>query len=160
MSIQVGDTVPDVSAFVMSEEGPEAISTSTFCSGKKIVLFAVPGAFTPTCSEAHLPGFIARRDELLSHDVDEIACISVNDVFVMHAWGKQYDANGITMIADGLAEFAKAVGMTVDYSARGLGIRSDRYAMIIENAKVTWLAREEPRQLDVSTAEAVLKALR
>ncbi len=159
MSIKIGDKVPDVQAFVMADEGPEAISTSTFCSGKKVVLFAVPGAFTPTCSEAHLPGFIGRRDELLSRGVDEIACISVNDVFVMHAWGKQYDANGITMIADGLAEFANAVGMTVDYSARGLGIRSDRYAMIIDDTRITWLAREEPRQLDVSTAEAVLEAL-
>lgn len=159
MSIKIGDTVPDITVYVMSDDGPAAVSTKEFCQGKKVVLFAVPGAFTPTCSEAHLPGFVARFDDLKSNGVDEVVCISVNDVFVMHAWGKQYNADGITMMADGLAEFAGAVDMTVDFSARGMGVRSDRYAMIIDDTRITWAAREEPRTLDVSTAEAVLKAL-
>ena len=122
-------------------------------------LFAVPGAFTPTCSSAHLPGFVAQSDKILGSGVDLIACISVNDIFVMDAWAKQGNAGDIKMIADGMGNFANAVGMTVDFSERGMGIRSDRYAMIIDKGKVTWLAREKPKTLEVSTAEAVLEAL-
>jgi len=159
MSIQAGDKIPDADLFMMDSDGPKALNMGEFCRGRTIVLFAVPGAFTPTCSERHLPGFVARADDLLSAGVDAIACVSVNDAFVMDAWGKQNDASQIAMLADGMGEFAKATGMTVDFSARGLGIRSDRYAMIIDDGKVRWVAQEEPKTLEVSTAEAVLAAL-
>ena len=159
MSIKVGDSLPQVTVQIMGAEGPESVSTSDLFSDSKVVLFAVPGAFTPTCSAAHLPGFVAQSHKILESGVDLIACISVNDVFVMDAWAKQGNAGGIKMIADGMGVFADAVGMTVDFSERGMGIRSDRYAMIINKGKVTWLAREKPKTLEVSTAEAVLQAL-
>ena len=158
-AIAAGDTIPDIQVHTMGESGPEEISTLSFCRGKKVVLFAVPGAFTPTCSESHLPGFVANTDKILAKGVDSIACISVNDVFVMDAWGKAGNAGPIVMLADGLCSFANAVGMTLDFTARGFGIRSDRYAMIIDDTRVSWVAREEPKTLDVSTAEAVLAAL-
>lgn len=157
--IAAGDIIPDIQLHTMGENGPEEISTLTFCRGRKIVLFAVPGAFTPTCSESHLPGFVENTNKLLAKGVDAIACISVNDVFVMDAWGRSRDAGSIVMLADGLGSFARAVGMTLDFTARGFGIRSDRYAMIIDDTRVSWVAREQPKTLDVSTAEAVLVAL-
>ncbi len=157
--IAAGDTIPDVQVHTMGENGPEEISTLAFCRSRKIVLFAVPGAFTPTCSEAHLPGFVANADKILAKGVDSIACISVNDVFVMDAWGKQANAASIVMLADGLCSFANAVGMTLDFTARGFGIRSDRYAMIIDDTRISWVAREQPKTLEVSSAEAVLAAL-
>lgn len=158
-AISVGDTIPDVMIHTMGKDGPQEISTLELCRGKKVVLFAVPGAFTPTCSESHLPGFVANADKILAKGVDQIACISVNDVFVMNAWGKQNNADALIMLADGLCNFANSVGMTLDFTARGFGIRSDRYAMIIDDTRVSWVAREEPKTLDVSTAEAVLAAL-
>ncbi len=159
MSIQAGDKIPDAELYTMASDGPKAVSMVEFCRGRTVVLFAVPGAFTPTCSERHLPGFVARADDLLAAGADVIACVSVNDVFVMDAWGKQNNASQIAMLADGMGEFAQATGMTVDFSARGLGIRSDRYAMIIDDGKIRWVAQEEPKTLEVSTAEAVLAAL-
>lgn len=158
-AIKAGAQVPDVTVHTMGDGGPEEVSMKTLSSGKKVVLFAVPGAFTPTCSESHLPGFVGDAQKILDKGVDQIACISVNDVFVMTAWGQQSGSSDILMLADGLGEFAHAVGMTLDFTARGLGIRSDRYAMIIDDGKVSWVAREEPKTLDVSTADAVLKAL-
>ena len=159
MSIKVGDSLEQVTVQIMGAEGPESVSTRDLFGDSKVVLFAVPGAFTPTCSSAHLPGFVAQSDKILGSGVDLIACISVNDIFVMDAWAKQGNAGDIKMIADGMGHFANAVGMTVDFSERGMGIRSDRYAMIIDKGKVTWLAREKPKTLEVSTAEAVLEAL-
>ena len=159
MSIKVGDSLEQVTVQIMGAEGPESVSTHDLFGDSKVVLFAVPGAFTPTCSSAHLPGFVAQSDKILGSGVDLIACISVNDIFVMDAWAKQGNAGDIKMIADGMGNFANAVGMTVDFSERGMGIRSDRYAMIIDKGKVTWLAREKPKTLEVSTAEAVLEAL-
>ena len=159
MSIKSGDRVPDVDLYMMAPEGPKAVNMSEFCRGRTVVLFAVPGAYTPTCSERQLPGLVARADELLCAGGDAIACVSVNDVFVMHAWGHENDATQIAMLADGMGEFAGATGMTVDFSARGMGVRSDRYAMIIDDGEIRWVAREQPKTLEVSTAEAVLAAL-
>lgn len=158
-AIKAGDPIPDVTVHTMGDGGPEEVSVRALCSGKKVVMFGVPGAFTPTCSESHLPGFVSDAKKILDKGVDQIVCISVNDVFVMDAWGKQSGSSNIMMLADGLGAFAHAVGMTLDFTARGLGIRSDRYAMIVDDGTVSWVAREEPKTLDVSTAEAVLKVL-
>ena len=157
--IKIGEAIPAITITVIDASGQNTVSADAFFADKKVVLFALPGAFTPTCSEAHLPGFVAQSDKILGSGVDLIACISVNDIFVMDAWAKQGNAGDIKMIADGMGNFANAVGMTVDFSERGMGIRSDRYAMIIDKGKVTWLAREKPKTLEVSTAEAVLEAL-
>jgi peroxiredoxin len=123
------------------------------------VLFALPGAFTPTCSAAHLPGFVANADKLKAKGVDEIVCLAVNDVFVMDAWGKAQNADEIHMVADGSADFAKAVGLELDLTARGMGVRSQRYAMIVDDGTVTALALDEAGKLDVSSAEAIMAKL-
>jgi len=159
VSIKVDDSLPQATVQIMGAEGPESVSITELFGNRKVVLFAVPGAFTPTCSSAHLPGFVAQSDKILASGADLIACISVNDIFVMDAWAKQGNAGNIQMIADGMGVFAAAVGMTVDFSERGMGIRSDRYAMIIDKGNVRWLAREKPKTLEVSTAESVLEAL-
>jgi len=145
MAIQVGDTVPDVTLRKLGEKGPESVSTSELFAGKKVVLFAVPGAFTPTCSNAHLPGFVA--------------CLSVNDAFVMGAWGDSQNAEHILMLADGSADLTKALGVELDLREAGLGVRSDRFVMVIEDGKVTHFAREQPKEFKVSSAEAVLAVL-
>ena len=128
-------------------------------AGKKVVLFAVPGAFTPTCSMAHLPGFVANADKIKAKGVDSIVCLSVNDAFVMDAWGKDKNADDLLMVGDGNGEFTKAVGLEMDGSAFGLGTRSQRYAMIVEDGMVKKLNVEAPGKFQVSSAEAVLKAL-
>ena len=127
--------------------------------GKKVVLFAVPGAFTPTCSNAHLPGYVVKADELKAKGVDNIVCLSVNDAFVMDAWGKDKNAEQLLMVADGNGDFTKALGLEMDGSGFGLGTRSQRYAMIVDDGKVTKLAVEEPGKLEVSAAEAILDSL-
>lgn len=159
MSVAVGEKLPEVTLYRMGAEGPEAVESDEIFNGKKVVLFAVPGAFTPTCSEAHLPSFVNRADEILAKGVDTIACVSVNDPFVMGAWGEHHMVGDIQMLSDGNGELTKALGMDLDLSARGLGLRSDRYAMIVDNGVITHLAREEPRAFEVSSAEAVLKVL-
>lgn len=159
MTISIGSTIPDVTVHRMGSDGPEAVSTRELFDGRKVALFAVPGAFTPTCSKAHLPGFVAQADKLLAKGLDAIICLSVNDVFVMNAWGEQNNAEYLTMIADGVGEFTRAVGMDQDLTARGLGLRSERYAMIVDNGTVTFLAHEEPGKFEVSSAEAVLAQL-
>ena len=132
MAIQAGDRVPEVTLTTMTREGPRAISTSEVFGGKRVVLFAVPGAFTPTCSEQHLPGFVGRADDMKAKGVDAVLCTAVNDVFVLNAWSKARGADeDITMLADGNGEFAKALGLDTDLSAFGLGTRSKRYAMIV-----------------------------
>ena len=159
MTIKIGDRVPATSFTVMSETGPKPLTTKELFGGKKVVLFSVPGAFTPTCSAKHLPGFVEHADEFFSRGVGTIACVAVNDVFVMNAWGKSAKASKILMLADGNAEFARAVGLTLDASAFGMGQRSQRFALIADNGVVSNLFVEAPGEFKVSSAEHVLSAL-
>jgi len=160
MKIKVGDTLPSMKLTMATAEGPKEVSTDDIFKGKKVVLFAVPGAFTPTCSARHLPGFVQHADAIKAKGVDTVACISVNAAFVMGAWGKDQGTEGkVTMLADGAAAFAKAVGLELDLNARGMGWRSQRYALVAENGKVTHLAVEQPGNFDVSKAESILGAL-
>jgi peroxiredoxin len=158
MTIQIGDTLPDATFSTMTESGPEPVGKDFF-AGKTVALFALPGAFTPTCSAKHLPGFLAKADELKAKGVDAIVCTSVNDVFVMGAWSKANDADGITMLADGNATFAQAVGLTMDGSKFGMGTRSQRYSMLIEDGVVKQLNVEAPGEFKVSTADYLLGQL-
>ncbi len=159
MAISEGDRIPEVTLKIMGEKGPQDITTQEIFGGKKVVLFAVPGAFTPTCSAAHLPGFVANADEIKAKGVDTIACVAVNDAFVMDCWGKEKNADEILMLSDWNAEFTQALGLAMDASAFGLGIRSQRYAMVVDDGVVQKLAVEEGGKLEVSSAEAMLEAL-
>ena len=159
MAIQVGDQIPEGALKVMGEKGPQDVSTSDMFGGKKVVLFAVPGAFTPTCRAAHLPGFVANADKIKAKGVDEIVCMAVNDAFVMDAWGKAQNAEELTMAADGSGVLTAALGLEMDASGFGMGVRSQRFALIAEDGKITTLNVEAPGQLDVSTAETILNAL-
>ena len=158
--IQVGDPVPDATLRTMSDEGPVEVEAADFFRGKKVVVFAVPGAFTPTCNH-HLPTFVENAAAIRAKGVDEIACLSVNDPFVMGAWGRAKEAEGkVTMLSDGNAEFSAALGMTFDGAGFGLGERSHRYAMIVENGVVTTLSMEEaPGACTVSSGAAILDSL-
>lgn len=156
--IQVGDKIPAASVSSVLAGETEATNTVDLFAGKKVVLFALPGAFTPTCSASHLPGYVVKADEIFGKGVDMIACLSVNDSFVMKAWSDAQNAEQITMIADGGAEFTKALGLEMDSGAFG-GIRSRRYAMIIEDGVVTALHLEQPKQFEVSSAENILELL-
>lgn len=156
--IAINDKIPAITVQTMGAKGPQAVSTDDLFSNRKVVLFAVPGAFTPTCSAAHLPGFVVHADTIKSKGVDEIICTSVNDVFVMDAWGKSANAEHITMLADGNGELAQALGLTMDASGFKMGTRSKRYVMIVDDGKVSHIAVDE-KGLEVSSAEAVLKAL-
>jgi peroxiredoxin len=159
-TIKVGDNIPSMKLMMATEDGPKEVSTDEIFKGKKVVLFAVPGAFTPTCSAKHLPGFVQNADALHSKGVDHIVCLAVNDAFVMGAWAHdQGVGDKILMLADGSAAFTKAMGLELDLVARGLGVRSQRYALVAENGKVTELAIEAPGGFDVSRAEAILAAL-
>jgi peroxiredoxin len=158
MTIAVGDHIPDVKVMIPTPDGPKPAQTGELLGHGKVVLFAVPGAFTPTCSDFHLPGYVLRADELTAKGVTTIACVSVNDAFVMKAWGAEHEVgDAIVLIADGSAEFTKALGLEVDLSAGGLGVRSKRYAAVIEDGVVTDLAVEEGLGLDVSAVEKVLE---
>jgi peroxiredoxin len=160
MTIKVGDRIPSVKLMTPTPDGPKEISTDEVFSGKKVVMFAVPGAFTPTCSARHLPGFVEMVDQIRAKGVDTIACMAVNDAFVLGAWAKAQGAEGkILMLADGSGTFTKALGLDLDLIARGMGVRSQRFALIAEDGKVTHLAVEQPGGFDVSRAEAVLAAL-
>ena len=160
MTIAVGDRLPDITFKQLTESGMGDITTADIFAGKKVVVFAVPGAFTPTCSASHLPGFVEHAQAIRDKGVDDIVCTSVNDPFVMRAWGVQAGAEGVvTMLADGSALFAKAVGLDQDRTSGGMGVRSQRYAMIVEDGVVTTLAVEEPGAFDVSSAQSVLKSL-
>lgn len=159
MSIQVGQRVPEAELRIMSEEGTRRISTSEYFAGRKVVLFSVPGAFTPTCSAKHLPGFVERADDIFARGVDAIACVSVNDVFVMDAWGKSAGAGRIDMLADGNGEFAIALGLEQDSTEHGMGLRSQRFALIADDGIVTKLFVEAPGEFRVSSAEHVLQGL-
>ncbi|MCC2607759.1 peroxiredoxin [Planctobacterium marinum] len=156
--ISVGDTLPG-HTFMLRERGESSQpTTEDLFANKKVVMFAVPGAFTPTCSQAHLPGFVVNADDIKAKGVDSIICISVNDAFVMEAWGNASNAENLTMLADGDGEFSDAIGLAKQTGKFG-GIRSLRYAMIVDNKVVTHLAVEEAGQFEVSSAEAILAAL-
>ena len=159
MAIQVGDNIPDATMKVLGDKGPQDITTSDIFAGKKVVLFAVPGAFTPTCSAAHLPSYVANADKIKAKGVDSIVCISVNDPFVMEAWGKDKNAEKLLMVADGNGEFTKAMGLELDGSGFGLGTRSIRYSLIAEDGKITTLNLEQGGAFEVSSAEAILETL-
>lgn len=156
--IQVGDKIPDVTLSIGTAEGPQNVSTSELFDGKKVVLFALPGAFTPTCSASHLPGFVVNADAIKAKGVDTIACLSVNDAFVMHAWGEAQNAEQITMVGDGGGAFTSAVGLEMDTADFG-GVRSQRYAMIVDDGTVTALNVEAPKAFEVSSAEAIMAEL-
>lgn len=159
MAIQVGDSIPSITLNQMTAEGPGPITTEEVFSGKKVVLFAVPGAFTPGCSQAHLPGYVVNADAIKAKGVDTIACVSVNDAFVMGAWGDAQNAEEILMLADGNGEFTKALDLELDASGFGMGTRSQRYAMVVEDGKVTAMNVEPDAGVDVSAAEKILEVL-
>lgn len=159
MTISVGDKIPDIKLMTMTADRPTPVQSAEVLGQGKTVLFAVPGAFTPTCSEQHLPSFVVRADDIKAKGVNTIACIAVNDVFVMDAWGKQQNVDGLTLLSDGNGDFTAAVGLEMDGSGFGLGTRSKRYAAVIEDGTVTELFVEDGPGLNVSSAEAVLEKL-
>ncbi len=160
MTINVGDKIPSATLHYMGPDGPTSITTDELFAGEKVVMFGLPGAYTPTCSAAHLPGFVTFSEKLFEKGVDKIVCLSVNDAFVMNAWGKVNNADDLVMMAaDGNAEFTKALGLDIDLSARGMGIRSQRFAMIADDGVVTLLNVEQPGKFEVSDAETILNAL-
>ena len=159
MTIKVGDTLPEGVFTIMGSEGPTGLTTSEIFAGKKVVLFAVPGAFTPGCSMTHLPGFVVNADKIKAKGVDTIACLSVNDAFVMGAWGKDQNADEILMLADGNAEFTKACGLEMDGSGFGMGVRCKRMAMIVDDGVVSHFAIEPPGGIVETSAEKILELL-
>ena len=159
MTIAVGDKLPDVKLMQATASGPEAVQSADFFKGKKVALFSVPGAFTPTCSAKHLPGFVEKAGELKAKGIDEIACTAVNDAFVMGAWGQASGSTDVTMLGDGNGEFAKALGLTMDGSGFGLGARGQRFSMIVDDGTVSELNVEAPGEYKVSSAEYMLGQL-
>jgi glutaredoxin/glutathione-dependent peroxiredoxin len=157
MAIQVGDTLPNITFTVMTADGPKPVTTAEIFEGKKIALFAVPGAYTPTCHKAHMPGFVERVDELKAKGIDAVVCTAVNDIFVLNNWAKDTGSDGkITMLADGSADFAKAVGLEADLTKFGLGMRSKRYAMLVDDGVVKVVNVEDlPPHHGVSSAETM-----
>ena len=159
MSISVGDKLPDATLQTMGEEGPTPITTSAIFSGKKVVMIAVPGAFTPGCTVTQLPGYVVNADKILAKGVDTIACLSVNDAFVMGAWGESQNAEHLLMLADGNGDFTQALGLELDGRGFGRGTRSQRYAMIVDDGTGTVLNVEAGAGVEVSAAEVILEAL-
>lgn len=159
MTIQVGDRLPDVPLTIATRDGPQPTTSGELFRGKRVALFAVPGAFTPTCSARHLPSYVEKAQELKGSGVDEIACISVNDPFVMAAWGDRDGSQDITMIADGNGQFADAVGLEMDAAKFGMGKRSQRYSMIVHDGVVEQLNVEQPGEYRASSAEHMLDQL-
>ncbi len=160
MAIQVGDKIPSVRLKAVTRDGVKDVTTDELFGGKKVVLFAVPGAFTPTCSEKHLPGFVERAAEIKKKGVDAVLCLSVNDAFVMDAWAKDRRVgDAVTLVADGSADFTRAVGLEMDGSKFGMGTRSQRYALVAQDGVVKHLAVEKPMKFETSSAEAILKQL-
>lgn len=160
MAIQAGEKMPAGVFGVMTESGPGAISTDDLFAGKKVVLFSVPGAFTPTCSNNHLPGFVDHADAILAKGVDAIACTAVNDVFVMDAWGKDRGVSDkVMMLADGNGEYAKALGLELDATGFGMGLRGERFAIVVDDGVASHVAVEAPGQFEVSKAEAIMEQL-
>ncbi len=159
MTITVGETVPDVKLVKATQDGPEAVQSAEYFKGKRVALFSVPGAFTPTCSARHLPGYVDKAAELKAKGIDEIACTAVNDPFVMKAWGEASGSPEVTMLADGNGDFAKALGLTMDGTGFGLGLRGQRFAAVINDGVVEQLHVEAPGDFKVSAAEYVLEKL-
>lgn len=160
MAIQAGQRMPEGVFGVMTTSGPDKLTTAELFTGKKVVLISVPGAFTPTCSMNHLPGYVELADRLHAKGVDTIACMAVNDLFVMHAWGKdQGVGEKILMLADGNADYSRALGLEIDSSPWGMGIRSQRFAIVADDGVATAVAVDEPGQFEVSSAEAILERL-
>jgi len=159
MTISVGDKLPDVKLVKATDQGPEAVQSGEYFAGKKVALFAVPGAFTPTCSAKHLPGYVEKAGDLKAKGIDEIVCTSVNDAFVMGAWGKASGSDDVTLLADGNGDFASAVGLTMDGSGFGMGQRSQRYSMVINDGVVEELNVEAPGDFNVSSADHMLGQL-
>lgn len=160
MAIQVGDKVPSATFKYLSPEGPKDITTDELFRGKKVALFAVPGAFTPTCSQRHLPGYVEKAADLKAKGVDTIACVAVNDAFVMGAWGRDQNCGDkVMMLADGSGDFTRAIGLELDARRNGLGMRSQRYSMLVEDGVVKKLNVEAPGKFEVSDADTMLKAL-
>jgi len=157
MPIEPGQRLPDVTLIRAGADGPEPVQTADYFRGRRVALFAVPGAYTPTCSARHLPGFVDRADELRTRGVEEIACTAVNDAFVLAAWAKASGADGVTMLADGNGDFARALGLDVDSSKYGMGLRSRRYSMIVDDGVVTQLNLEEPGAFEVSSADYLVQ---
>ncbi|MDA0819048.1 MAG: peroxiredoxin [Altererythrobacter sp.] len=159
MAISVGDKLPEVTLVKATENGPEQVSSADYFAGKKVALFSVPGAFTPTCSARHLPGYVEKAADLKAKGIDEIAATAVNDAFVMGAWNKAAGSDDITMLADGNAQFAEAVGLTMDGSGFGMGKRGQRFSMIVEDGIVKELNVEAPGDFSISSAEHMLGQL-
>jgi len=160
MTIQVGDRIPQTQFVKVTEQGPEQVDSDSYFAGRRIALFSVPGAFTPTCSAKHLPGFVEKADEIKAKGVDEIACTAVNDAFVMGAWGKSAGVEGkVTMLADGNGAFAKALGLEMDGTGFGMGMRGKRFSMLVNDGTVEQLHVEAPGQFEVSSAEYLLGQL-
>ncbi len=159
MTIKVGDRLPDANFMTMTADGPAPMATADVFSGKRVALFAVPGAFTPTCSAKHLPGFVEKADQLKAKGIDTIACTSVNDVFVMGAWAKDQGADGVVMLADGNGDFAEGLGLVMDGTAFGMGKRSQRYAMVVNDGVVEHLFVDDAGGFEVSSADHVLANL-
>ena len=159
MTIAVGDKLPDVKLMKATQNGPEAVQSGEYFKGRRVALFSVPGAFTPTCSAKHLPGFVENASELKEKGIDEIACTAVNDAFVMGAWNKASGSDEVTMLADGNGEFVKALGLTMDGSGFGLGARGQRFSMIVDDGTVEQLNIEAPGEYKVSAAEHMIGQL-
>ncbi|MEW9854026.1 peroxiredoxin [Novosphingobium sp. M1R2S20] len=159
MTITVGDKLPDVKLTKVTDNGPEQVQAADYFAGKRVALFSVPGAFTPTCSAKHLPGFVEKADELKAKGIDEIACTAVNDAFVMGAWNKASGSDAITMLADGNGELAEAVGLVMDGTGFGMGKRGQRFSMVVNDGKVEQLNVEAPGQFEVSSADYMLGQL-
>ena len=159
MTIQVGDRIPDVPLSLATPDGPQPTSSSEYFAGKRVALFAVPGAYTPTCSAKHLPSYVQKAGELKAKGIDEVACTSVNDAFVMGAWGRDDGSEDITMLADGNGDFADALGLTMDASKFGMGKRSQRYSMVVNDGVVEQINVEAPGEYKASSAEHMLEQL-
>ncbi len=159
MTIKAGDKLPEAKLVKVTENGPEQVNSADYFKGRKVALFSVPGAFTPTCSAKHLPGFVDKADALKAKGIDEIACTAVNDAFVMGAWGKGANADAITMLADGNGDFAEAVGLTMDGKAFGMGKRGQRFSMVGNDGVVEQLNVEAPGEFKVSSADHMLEQL-
>ncbi len=159
MTISVGDKIPDVKLVKATAEGPQQVQTGEFFAGRRVALFSVPGAFTPTCSAKHLPGFVEKADDFAAKGIDEIACTAVNDAFVLGAWNKSGGSDAITMLADGNAEFVEALGLTMDGSGFGMGKRGQRFSILVNNGVVEQLNIEAPGDFKVSSAEHMLEQM-
>ncbi len=160
MTVKIGDQLPNGTLFEMSEEGPKPVAVADLVQGKRVVIFGLPGAFTPTCSALHLPGYVAQADQLKARGIDQIVCLAVNDAFVMGAWGKDQKAGGkVRMLGDGSAAFAKAIGLELDLTERGMGMRCQRFSMLVDDGVVKSLNIEAPGKFEVSDAQSMLASL-